>query len=35
MVLERILNGKQFPHYGIDYANKTGTPVIAPQMEKL
>lgn len=32
----RILNGKpKFPHYGIDYANKTGTPVIAPQNGKV
>ena len=32
----RILNGKpKFPHYGIDYANKIGTPVIAPQSGKV
>ena len=32
----RILNGKpKFPHYGIDYANKIGTPVIAPQAGKI
>lgn len=28
---QRILNGKpRFPHYGLDIANKTGTPIIAP-----
>jgi len=33
---KRILNGKpKFPHYGIDYANKIGTPVIAPQHGKV
>jgi murein DD-endopeptidase MepM/ murein hydrolase activator NlpD len=29
----RVLNGiPKFPHYGIDYATKTGTPIVAPQM---